>query len=106
MVIDAKIKALDDQIQKIKEKEKQLKAQKQAALARLKTKEVTDKRKAENRMKILLGAFLLKKIESDEVAKNNLNNELDKYLTRDDDRSLFGLSPIEKPEVTKNAPTL
>jgi hypothetical protein len=99
MVNDAKIKALDDQLQKIKEREKQLKAQKQAAIARLKTKEATEKRKAENRMKILLGAYLLKKIESDEAAKANLNRELDKYLTRDDDRALFGLAPIEKAEV-------
>jgi hypothetical protein len=95
MVNDAKIKALDDQLQKIKEREKQLKAQKQAAIARLKTKEATEKRKAENRMKILLGAYLLKKIESDETAKANLNRELDKYLTRDDDRALFGLAPIK-----------
>ena len=106
MVNDAKIKALDDQLQKIKEREKQLKAQKQAAIARLKTKEATEKRKAENRMKILLGAYLLKKIESDEAEKANLNRELDKYLTRDDDRALFGLAPIEKAEVINNGSTL
>ena len=106
MVNDAKIKALDDQLQKIKEREKQLKAQKQAAIARLKTKEATEKRKAENRMKILLGAYLLKKIESDEAAKANLNRELDKYLTRDDDRALFGLTPIEKAEVINNGSAL
>lgn len=104
--IDAKVKALNEQLQKLREREKQLKAQKQAALARLRTKEASDKRKAENRMKILLGAYLLKKIESDDAAKADLNKELDSYLTRDDDRALFGLAPIEKAEVINNGSTL
>jgi hypothetical protein len=92
---DTKIKALDDQLQKIKERELQLKAQKALALAQMRTKDAAEKRKNENRMKILLGAYLLKKIESDESAKTQLSKELDSYLTRDDDRALFGLAPIK-----------
>jgi hypothetical protein len=37
-------------------------------------------------------------MEKDEAAKMRFMNQLDKYLTRDDDRALFGLPVLKKEE--------
>lgn len=48
-------------------------------------------RNNETRRKILLGAYLLATHDDDALAAL-----MEDYLTRDDDRSLFGLEPLEK----------
>ena len=48
-------------------------------------------RNNETRRKILLGAYLLATHDDDALA-----TLMEDYLTRDDDRSLFGLEPLEK----------
>ena len=53
------------------EKLKQLKAQKQAALAREKAKQKAQERKDDTRRKILLGSFLMKQME-DEAQKQKI----------------------------------
>ncbi len=72
---------------------KQLKAQKQAVLAREKKKATDQQRKEDTRRKILLGSYLLKKMEN-EANKEKILGELNEYLTEDRDRLLFGLQPI------------
>ena len=72
------------------EKLKQLKAQKQAALAREKAKQKAQERKDDTRRKILLGSFLMKQME-DEAQKQKILAGLNQYLTEDRDRKLFGL---------------
>ena len=81
--IEKKIKA---QLEKLK----QLKAQKQAALAREKAKQKAQERKDDTRRKILLGSFLMKQME-DEAQKQKILAGLNQYLTEDRDRKLFGL---------------
>lgn len=49
-------------------------------------------RNNETRRKILLGAYLLATHDDEALAAL-----MEDYLTRDDDRSLFGLEPLEKP---------
>lgn len=78
--LDAKIEAAQDKL-------KQLKAQKQQQEARLRNVESKKKRSDDTRRKILLGSVLL----------NHVTNEqwlplLEKHLTKDADRALFGLS--------------
>ena len=81
---------LDEKIKTHEERLKQLKAQKQAVLAREKKKQSEQQRKEDTRRKILLGSLALKKME-DEEEKAKILAELNEYLTEDRDRKLFGL---------------
>ena len=82
--------ALEQKIAKQEEVLKQLKAQKQAVIAREKKKQSEQKRKDETRRKILLGSYLIKKMEN-EQDKEKILAELNEYLTEDRDRKLFNL---------------
>ena len=73
------------------EKLKQLKAQKQAIEARERTKKQEQERKDDTRRKILLGSYLIKKMNANEANKEKILAELNEYLTEDRDRQLFGL---------------
>ena len=73
------------------EKLKQLKAQKQAIEARERTKKQEQERKDDTRRKILLGSYLIKKMNANEANKEKILAELNEYLTEDRDRLLFGL---------------
>ena len=73
------------------EKLKQLKAQKQAIEARERTKQKEQQRKDDTRRKILLGSYLIKKMQN-EANKEKILAELNEYLTEDRDRQLFGLT--------------
>ena len=64
--ITMKVESLEQQITKQEERLKQLKAQKQAVLAREKKKLSEQQRKDETRRKILLGSYLLKKMENEQ----------------------------------------
>ena len=77
------------------EKLKQLKAQKQAIEARERTKQKEQQRKDDTRRKILLGSYLIKKMQSNEANKEKILAELHEYLTEDRDRQLFDLPNIE-----------
>jgi len=76
------------------EKLKQLKAQKQAIEAREKTKQKEQDRKDDTRRKILLGSYLIKKMQN-EANKEKILAELNEYLTENRDRQLFGLPDLE-----------
>lgn len=86
--ITMKVESLEQQITKQEERLKQLKAQKQAVLAREKKKLSEQQRKDETRRKILLGSYLLKKME-DEEKREQILAELSEYLTEDRDKKLF-----------------
>ena len=76
------------------EKLKQLKAQKQAIEARERTKQKGQQRKDDTRRKILLGSYLIKKMQN-EANKEKILAELNEYLTENRDRQLFDLPDIE-----------
>ena len=76
------------------EKLKQLKAKKQAIEAREKTKKKEQERKDDTRRKILLGSYLIKKMQN-EANKEKILAELNEYLTENRDRLLFDLPNIE-----------
>ena len=86
---------LDKKIEAQLEKLKQLKAQKQAIEARERAKQKEQDRKDDTRRKILLGSYLIKKMESNEANKQKILADLNEYLTEDRDRKLFGLSTKE-----------
>ena len=66
-------------------------SQLEARIQSLKAKESTQKRKNENRKKILAGAYILEKHEKAGTLQE-LVAELDKFLIRKNDRVLFGLA--------------
>ena len=79
-------KKIEAQLEKIK----QLKSQKQAIEARERTKQKEQQRKDDTRRKILLGSYLIKKMQN-EANKEKILAELNEYLTEDRDRKLFNL---------------
>ena len=88
--VTMKVESLEQQIAKQEERLKQLKAQKQAVLAREKSKQKEQERKDDTRRKILLGSYLLKKMEN-EANKEKILAEMNEYLTEERDRKLFKL---------------
>jgi phage-related minor tail protein len=90
-----KAENIEKKIEAQLEKLKQLKAQKQAIDAREKTKQKEQERKDDTRRKILLGSYLIKKMQSNEANKEKILAELNEYLTENRDRQLFDLPDIE-----------
>lgn len=87
---------IEDQIKKQQEKLAQLKARKQAIESRLKSTESKKNRANDTRKKVLIGAAVLAQIETNPEAQERTKQMMDKFLTRDNDRLLFGLNPISQ----------
>jgi hypothetical protein len=85
------------------EKLERLKKQKQVLEARIRqeqNRENKAKRKAATRRKILAGAAVLDEAESNAAYKNTLYELLARFLIRDDDRALFGFSPLPDSQIS------
>lgn len=82
------IETIDQQIAKQQERLKQLKAQKQAVIARQKAKVTKQQRTDDTRRKILIGAYMQDMVKTNEQAKI-LMNDLPQWLKEDRDRKLF-----------------
>jgi hypothetical protein len=82
---------IDDRIQSLEAKLKQLKIQQQRSEARARTVAAKRARHEELRRKILAGAVLLSKVETKEFDAAVLEKWMDQALDRADDRLLFGL---------------
>ena len=63
----------------------------------IKNREAYQERKNETRRKILAGAYILEKHRKEETM-HLLNKELDWFLTRKNDRALFGLCEKVAPD--------
>ena len=87
---------LEKKIEAQLEKLKQLKARKQAIEARERSKQKEQERKDDTRRKILLGSYLIKKMQGNEANKEKILADLNEYLTEDRDRQLFDLPNIEE----------
>jgi hypothetical protein len=82
---------VDERIQALEAKLKQLKVQQQRSEQRARTIAARRSRHDELRRKILVGAVVLAKVESKEFDEQILKKWMDRELTRADDRALFGL---------------
>jgi hypothetical protein len=82
---------VDERIQALEAKLKQLKVQQQRKEARARTAASKKSRGEELRRKILAGAVLLAKVENGEFQEETLKQWMDGALTRQEDRALFGL---------------
>ena len=82
---------LDDRIEALKTRLEQLKTRQARVEARKRALASGRARKEDTRRKILAGAILLAKVESGNFDSRTFRRWLDKALTRQDDRKLFGL---------------
>ena len=87
---------LEQKIQLQEQKLAQLKAQQKAKLAKEKERQKEQDRKDDTRIKILLGSYLKKKMDSNPDFNSQILDELENYLTAERDRKLFGLSPLDQ----------
>ena len=87
---------LEQKIEQREQKLKQLKAQQEAKLAKEKERQKEQDRKDDTRIKILLGSYLKKKMDSNPDFNSQILDELENYLTAERDRKLFGLSPLDQ----------
>lgn len=85
------LKKIEERIEKQEEEIKRLKALKRKAESRMRAKEREQQRKDDTRRKILIGSCMLKITEENQENYNKLMLQLDKFLTNDRDRELFGL---------------
>lgn len=92
----ANLEKAQQRVKDLEEKLKQAKALKQKVEARRKAAENKQKRAADTRKKILVGAAILAKVERGEWPKDKMLEMMSQQLTRDDDRALFDLAVIEK----------
>ena len=88
--IEARIKAQEEKLKQLKAQKQQIEARKRAAAAKI-------SRQQDTRRKVLAGAMVLDMMERDEATRQRFTERLDKYLTRADDRALFGLPERAEP---------
>lgn len=65
-----------------------------ARIRREQAKARTQERKDDTRRKVLAGAAVLERAAKDDLFKHELHRLLAGFLTRPDDRALFGMAPI------------
>jgi hypothetical protein len=82
----------NDKLKKLLEQRKALDAKIQLE----QNKENEKKRKDDTHRKILTGAAVLDEIGKNEKLKADIDRLLASFLTRDNDRALFGLPPLPK----------
>jgi len=83
---------LTERIAALEERLRALKARQTHSAARARTIQGRRERKEDTRRKILAGAWVLSQVERGELSRESLQRSLDRFLTRADDRALFGLS--------------
>lgn len=88
--------AVDEKIEKVQARLKQLRAEKQKQDVRVRAANSKKERAADTRRKILLGAFVMEKMQKDGIGTQLVmysGHSFDGWLVREADRDLFGLSP-------------
>ena len=83
-----------DRIKELESKKKQI----EARIQKLKAAESAKKRKEDTRRKILLGAMVMKLIETGYWSQEEIYKHLDEFLDKELDRQLFGLPELQQDE--------
>lgn len=64
-----------------------------AEIQRVRQREKQQDRKNETKRKVLIGAWVMSRVQSGKWPEQKLIKAMDSYLGRDHDRALFGLQP-------------
>lgn len=91
------MKSLEQRVKEAEEKLKQLKTRQQMTEARQRAAMAKKLRADDTRRKVLVGAMFLERMGKDQDAKSKVVLQLNHWLTRPDDRALFGLQPLAAP---------
>lgn len=83
-----------DRLRRLEERRDAINAQ----LQKERAKEQKEKRKKETRKKILAGAMILDKVANGAWEKEKFKNHMDRFLTKESDRALFDLLPLDPGE--------
>lgn len=92
---DKKLARLDKNGKEIQKELDQIDAQRLAIRNRQKSKLATAARKKATKQKILLGAYLLKKMEANPSYRDEVLGDLERSLTEQHNRNAFGFKPLE-----------
>lgn len=68
------------------------KAEAERKIRELRQAEKAQARKDDNRRKVLIGAMMLEKVKQQRYSQAELLDEMNRFLTRDSERALFGLA--------------
>lgn len=91
--------SLNEQLARLeKQKEKA-----ERKIRELRQQEKVQARKNENRRKVLIGAMMLEKVKQQKYSQADLLEEMNRFLTRDNERALFGLTPQGKNDEADSA---
>lgn len=85
---------LAEQIAAVEQRLSELKTRQQRQARRERTVQSQRERREDTRRKILVGACLLTRLQRGDLTREALLSMLDPFLTRSDDRTLFGLPPM------------
>ena len=85
---------IENTIASLEAKLKQAKAKKQQIEARKRAIETKEERANDTRRKILIGAAILKKVETNKWSEKELNELMNSFLKNQKDRILFNLPQI------------
>jgi hypothetical protein len=88
-----RLQRLTAKLDRLRAAEAKVKAELQAAAARQRARQSKAKRAADTRRRILLGSWLLQRMQQDQTARARIIAELNAWLTQPNDRALFGLEP-------------
>ena len=84
-----KLEFIDEKIAKLK-----------AEALIIKSRTNKQKRKDDTRRKILIGAYVLEQIEKGKYSQETINAAMNGFLSRENDRELFNLSPLDNMKTT------
>lgn len=76
-------------LEQLEKRKKKIEAQ----IRQEKARENSKKRKDDTRRKVLVGSMVLAQVEKGEWPEDRLRKAMEEFLTRDQDRALFGLPP-------------
>lgn len=93
---------LDARLEQAEKKLAELKALKVRQDAKRKAEEGKEKRRLENKMKILLGAYMLNRMENEDGFRDKVMPRLNDFLTRPAEREIFGLPTTPAPKSSQS----
>ncbi len=74
-------------------------------ISQIEARQSVNQRTIETRKKILLGALVGELLRTGKIEQETIEQGLDSYLVRKQDRELFGLSEKPKPKITLESST-
>ena len=82
---------MSDRLEQLKIQQEQLKNK----IRQIEDKEKEKSKKLDTRRKILIGALMLQEMKDKPDTEKTVINKLDKFLTKERDRELFGFATLE-----------